>query len=353
MGRPRAGTIACSLLLLLSVCTARSIAADEPEVGIAAAAPWVPTAAQDQLHFLIFADAILHATNRRQPPQTGLLFADPVWLMPLPDFSASTAPAEHKSASAPSRPANVVLADPAETVPDSPLAPGAAEQDSEPFGVPTARAPRGLLWTKWRKVQHAIEAEAPALTRCRGAASRCSPAVARFVAIVDAASKRQGRARLELVNERVNAAIHYTSDMKQWHLLDRWSAPLDTRHKGSFDTGMGDCEDYAIAKYVALRNAGTPARDLRLLMVRDTTARTYHAVLAARHDGNWLLLDNRWRRLIEDTQAPFFTPLFALNAAGVERFAATSDSRPHLRHLVKTPEQTVSTATLGVTRGYD
>ena len=170
----------------------------------------------------------------------------------------------------------------------------------------TARARHGLLWTKWRKVQHDIKAAAPALARCRAAAARCSEAAARFVAIIAEAVKRRGRARLELVNERINAAIRYASDMKQWHRTDRWSAPLDRRHKGSFDTGMGDCEDYAIAKYVALRNAGTPARDLRLLMVRDTSARTYHAVLAARDAGKWLLLDNRWRRLIDDQRGAIF-----------------------------------------------
>ena len=231
--------------------------------------------------------------------------------------------------------------------------PAAREQNSEPFGLLTARAPQGLLWTKWRKVQRAIEAEAPALARCRATSARCSQAAARFVAIVEAAAKRQGRARLEVVNERINAAIRYTSDMKQWRRSDRWSAPLDRRHRGSFDTGMGDCEDYAIAKYVALRSAGTPARDLRLLMVRDTSVRTYHAVLAARQDGQWLLLDNRWRRLIEDSKAPFFTPLFALNAAGVERFAATASNRPAVKHTAKAAAPVLFAGEPGAMRGYD
>jgi predicted transglutaminase-like cysteine proteinase len=34
--------------------------------------------------------------------------------------------------------------------------------------------------------------------------------------------------------------------------------------------GTGDREDYAIAKYVALREAGLDNEDLRLLIVRDT-----------------------------------------------------------------------------------
>ena len=34
-------------------------------------------------------------------------------------------------------------------------------------------------------------------------------------------------------------------------------------------TGFGDCEDYAIAKYVALVEAGVAAEDVRLIIARD------------------------------------------------------------------------------------
>jgi predicted transglutaminase-like cysteine proteinase len=193
---------------------------------------------------------------------------------------------------------------------------------SDPFGLQTRLAPPGALWTKWRKVEAAIEAEAPALARCRADVSRCSPAAARFVAIIKQASAQDGRARLELVNESINAAITYTTNMAQWNKIDVWSAPLDPGNKGSFDTGLGDCKDYAIAKYVALAEAGLSTDDLRLLVVRDTSAGVYHTVLAARVDGTWLILDNRWSHLVDANEAPFFTPLFAIGAEGVKRFVA-------------------------------
>ena len=40
-----------------------------------------------------------------------------------------------------------------------------------------------------------------------------------------------------------------------------WAYPKDA----------GDCEDYAIAKLVALRAAGIAADDLRLVIIRETT----------------------------------------------------------------------------------
>lgn len=353
MGLPRACTLACSLVLLLSVSSAQSIAADEPMAVTGAAETLTPAATiHAQSHFLAFSNVILPVPSPAPRVAAGLLFAQSSWLMPLPDFSVSEATTENKSATTSSHTANIALADPTDSAPDQAAKPTTAERDSEPFGLSTARAPQGLLWIKWRKVQRAIEAETPALARCRTSASRCSQAIARFVAIVAEAAKRDGRSRLELVNERINYAIRYVADEKQWHQRDHWSAPFDRHHRGSFETGMGDCEDYAIAKYVALLETGTPARDLRLLMVRDTTARTDHAVLAAHLDGHWLVLDNRWRRLIPDNEAQFFRPLFALNAAGVTRFAAAGgDRRSHIKSTAKTSRQIVLAGESGLTHG--
>jgi predicted transglutaminase-like cysteine proteinase len=130
------------------------------------------------------------------------------------------------------------------------------------------------------------------------------------------------RAKLQLVNDRVNSAIRYTEDWAQWHQADVWSAPLNSSHKGSFDTGMGDCEDYAIAKYVALRQAGVPEKDLRVLLVKDQSVHLDHAVLAARDETHWVILDNRWSRLADDNDLRQFMPLFALNSEGAKMFAA-------------------------------
>ena len=71
------------------------------------------------------------------------------------------------------------------------------------------------------------------------------------------------------------------SDLAQWGVIDRWSTPLET-----FATRHGDCEDYAIAKCVALRQAGVDDEDLRLIIVRDlVVGGENHAVLAARWSG--------------------------------------------------------------------
>jgi predicted transglutaminase-like cysteine proteinase len=192
-----------------------------------------------------------------------------------------------------------------------------AHSSVEPFGLFTFKAPEGQLWAKWRKARADMQAEASVLAKCRAEPEHCMPAAARFNTIVAEATAAQGRARLTLVNERVNAAIRYASDYEQYGVADLWSAPL-----ASLDSGRGDCEDYAIAKYALLRQAGVADSDLHVLLVRDNAVHLDHAVLAVRDDGHWLILDNRWNRLTEDSELYQFAPLFALDEEGVKLFAA-------------------------------
>jgi predicted transglutaminase-like cysteine proteinase len=217
---------------------------------------------------------------------------------------------------------NIQLAsvDPTATPDASAHAEGTTKSD-EPFGLFTFVAPDNIVWFKWRKVADDIRAQESALMRCLADATSCSSAAFRFVAIVKEAREHEGRVRLNFVNQRVNNAIRYISDMTQWAIPDEWSAPL-AAGKGSFETGLGDCEDYAIAKYVALRAAGVPAKQLRVLLVRDNIARLDHAVLAANEEGHWFILDNRWTAAVEDNDVRRFTPLFALDDRGVKLLAA-------------------------------
>jgi predicted transglutaminase-like cysteine proteinase len=200
------------------------------------------------------------------------------------------------------------------------------DKSNEPFGLLTLVAPDGLVWFKWRKVADDIRAQEPVFMRCLADTTQCSAGAARFAAIVKEAREYEGRVRLNFVNQRVNNAIRYTSDMTQWSTPDEWSAPL-AAGKGSFETGLGDCEDYAIAKYVALRAAGVSGKRLRVLLVHDNIARLDHAVLAANDDGHWYVLDNRWTAAIEDNDVRRFTPLFALDDEGVKLLAVPYATR--------------------------
>ena len=111
------------------------------------------------------------------------------------------------------------------------------------------------------------------------------------------AARRLGPVRFGEINRGINLAIRPMEDLAQYGEVDVWSSPLVT-----FNTGAGDCEDYAIAKYVALQMAGIPAEDLRIVVVLDLNG-DGHAVASVRLDGHWLILNNQQMAMVEDVNA--------------------------------------------------
>jgi predicted transglutaminase-like cysteine proteinase len=186
----------------------------------------------------------------------------------------------------------------------------------EPFGLDTTPVVTGELLANWGGVQAAIRDEREILARCRKVTKQPCPAAAqKFLDIVATGRARAGRARIGVINRAINLAIRPRRDA-------RWSPPLAT-----FATGAGDCKDYAVAKYVALREAGVAADDVRLVIVRNLTVGEDHAVVSVRLDGAWTILDNRWQLLVEATKMQGVIPLFVLDQQGVEQFAMQDTRR--------------------------
>ncbi|MGY8683249.1 transglutaminase-like cysteine peptidase [Bradyrhizobium sp. UFLA05-153] len=195
------------------------------------------------------------------------------------------------------------------------LSPGSAvlvRKSAEPFGVFAFAISAGRVRDKWLHLKDKLDDEMVQLALCDGDRDNCvSPAALKLLAIVDQARSREGRARLGEANRAVNLAIKAASDGTD----DVWSSPLAT-----FQRGAGDCEDYAIAKLAALRLAGIPPEDLRIVFVRDTQVGEEHAVAAARLDGHWLMLDNRRMAMVEDEAARTYQPLFVLYQSAVLKY---------------------------------
>jgi predicted transglutaminase-like cysteine proteinase len=160
-----------------------------------------------------------------------------------------------------------------------------------------------------------IGAENDILVRRRQDAKSCPAAAQKFLAAIADGRARDGRAGVGVINRAINMAIRPISDMAQWGVPDRWSVPLAT-----LASGRGDCEDYAIAKYVALREAGVAEDNVRLVIVRDLANGEDHAIVTARLDERWIVLDNRRLTLLVDTDMPRVRPLFVFDRDGVKRF---------------------------------
>jgi predicted transglutaminase-like cysteine proteinase len=191
-----------------------------------------------------------------------------------------------------------------------------AAASAEPFGLSAIPVNAGSVHDKWSALKRKLDDERVQLALCDGDRVGCvSEAALHFLAIVDTGRTREGRARFGEINRAINLAIRAASDLAQYGETDVWSSPLET-----FARGAGDCEDYAIAKFAALRQAGVPAEDLRIIIMRNTFHGEDHAVTAARLDGHWLMLDNRRMAMVEDTYVRNYRPLFVMDETGLSKY---------------------------------
>ncbi len=135
--------------------------------------------------------------------------------------------------------------------------------------------------------------------------------------------------QLDAVNRYFNR-IPYAEDTDIYGVKDHWATPREFVRRNA-----GDCEDYSIAKYTALRAMGWSADDLRIVVIRDHKFKVNHAALAARLDGEWYYLDNRASHLVRPSEVPFYQPIYAVNEQGLSVFVKAKPAT--LEASVKTP----------------
>jgi predicted transglutaminase-like cysteine proteinase len=206
-------------------------------------------------------------------------------------------------------------------VPLSLLAADTVERVAVLFDMETEPVTQGALFDKWGRVKADIARESEALQRCH-IAGACTPAAQRLLDIAAEGAGRSGRARVGLINRAVDLAIAPESDERQWGIADHWSTPFET-----LQSSHGDCEDYAIVKYVALLQAGMSPDDVKIIILKNLLPSEYHAVVAARVDGEWLILDNVRLTLVRDTDVVRSIPEFVLDQNGARRFLWSSRNR--------------------------
>lgn len=198
---------------------------------------------------------------------------------------------------------------------DAPDVSEAHRQKSEPFGLRAAAPVTGALPAIWQSAARKLPHEYGILARCRRTASAtCPPAAARFLAVINRAAVRNGWTRIAEINRAINLDVQPVSDATHYGVGDLWPTPLMT-----FAANAGDCKDYALAKFVALRELGFSADDLRIVIVHIRASAEYHALTAVRYDSHWFILDNRTFTIKRDSDVAEYEPLFVVDGENVRR----------------------------------
>lgn len=162
---------------------------------------------------------------------------------------------------------------------------------------------------QWTRVLDSAEAQVEALNRCRPGRDDCSAAALSWQKIIHEARGRDFFEQLKTVNSFFNR-WPYRLDIDNYGISEYWATPYE------FLRLSGDCEDYSITKYYALKQLGVPIDNLRIVMLMDTIRGIAHAVLAVKHRDEYYILDNLSDLVLSHLKYEHYKPQYSVN----ERF---------------------------------
>jgi predicted transglutaminase-like cysteine proteinase len=184
----------------------------------------------------------------------------------------------------------------------SPVAPSLGLFHTRAIPVPTNR-----FRHDWDDLIERYSASNGSLGACADEARGCPTATGRWVSYLAEIRTLPRKKQIVLINRYINWHIRYTDDRVAYGSKDYWASPLQSMG------GRGDCEDYATAKYFSLLSLGFSDDQIRLVIVRDDSIGQLHALTTVSLDGETYVLDNRFQRVLHDSQIPTYRPIYSFN----------------------------------------
>ncbi len=124
--------------------------------------------------------------------------------------------------------------------------------------------------------------------------------------LIDSLKDKDFTTKLKEVNAYMNRS-RYLTDPENWGIPDYWETP------GQFFARRGDCEDYAIVKYMTLRALGISAENMRIVVLMDNNLKVYHSVLAVYSEDDIYILDNQIKQVMSHKRIYHYNPVFSIN----------------------------------------
>jgi predicted transglutaminase-like cysteine proteinase len=137
----------------------------------------------------------------------------------------------------------------------------------------------------WTRVLASAEEQTDTFYACNASKEKCSSAALSWQKIIKQSQGLAAMDQLKSVNKYFNR-WPYGLDIDIYGVSDYWATP------GEFLKLSGDCEDYSITKYYALRKLGFSVDDLRIVLLKDSIRNISHAVLAVKMNDTSYILDN-------------------------------------------------------------
>jgi len=122
------------------------------------------------------------------------------------------------------------------------------------------------------------------------------------------------REKLSKVNHFYNSRIRFVNDIELWGVQDYWATPIEFLCKN-----VGDCEDFAIAKYFTLKAMGVAEEKLNIAYVKAIQYNIAHMVLTyySEPGAEPLVLDNLIDSIDPASKRTDLMPVFSFNGLGL------------------------------------
>lgn len=159
---------------------------------------------------------------------------------------------------------------------------------------------------QWTRVMTQAAGQVEEMTRCNAAAQQCSTAALSWQKILGEARGLPAMEQLKAVNAYFNR-WPYRLDIDVYGEDEYWAAPEE------FLRLSGDCEDYSITKYYALKALGVEESRLRIVLLTDSIRGVAHAVLAVREGDENYVLDNLTDMVLPHGRYEHYLPQYSVN----------------------------------------
>lgn len=158
----------------------------------------------------------------------------------------------------------------------------------------------------WTRVMASAEGQTEAFYACDAAREACSSVALSWQKIIRQSLALSAFEQLKTVNSYFNR-WPYHLDIDVYGVNDYWATP------GEFLKLSGDCEDYSITKYYALRKLGFAIDDMRIVLLKDNIRNISHAILAVKLDGETYVLDNVSNLVLSHLKYEHYVPQYSVN----------------------------------------
>ncbi|RPI66482.1 MAG: hypothetical protein EHM38_10075 [Geobacteraceae bacterium] len=159
---------------------------------------------------------------------------------------------------------------------------------------------------RWTRVMAMSETQLDAMNHCNPGQGSCPEEMLFWKKILQEARDLPFLEQLKSVNAYFNG-WPYRRDIDAYGVSEYWASPLEFLQKS------GDCEDYSIAKYFALKQLGVPVEQMSIVLLIDAVSDSQHAVLVVSNGQDSYVLDNLSDLLLPQEKYAHYLPLYSVN----------------------------------------